>query len=61
MEKRYFNVDLLAEYLSVSPNTIRKWIRQDRIPFIRIHGSIRFDKQRIDVWMDKSSKKNLVH
>jgi len=41
----------VAQYLKVDPWTIYNWIRDDKIPAIRIVGSWRFKKQDIDKWL----------
>lgn len=59
MERRWFSVAEIAEYLGVSPNTIRKWIRTGKIPFCRLNGAIRFDINEIEQWTAK--KKKLIY
>jgi hypothetical protein len=31
-------------------NTLRKWVRTRKIPFIKLNGSIRFSPEAIQVW-----------
>lgn len=50
MEKRFLSVTEVAEYLSLSQSAIRKWIRTGQIPFSRINGAIRFDREKIEKW-----------
>ncbi len=57
MERRYYKVESIAEYLSVSIAAIRKWIRLGKIPFSRLNGAIRFDIQEIDIWAGKNRVK----
>ena len=49
--KRYYSVNEIAQYLGVSSAGIRKWIRCDCIPFIKINGAIRFDIEKISKWI----------
>ncbi|NCC71589.1 DNA-binding protein [bacterium] len=44
MERIVFNVKEIAKYLSVSESTIRKLIREKKIPHFRIYSKILFDK-----------------
>lgn len=59
MEKRYLSVEEIAIYLGFSKSAIRKWIRLGTIPYSRINGGIRFDKQKIDKWVYSKSTKTL--
>jgi len=51
--KRYLSVKNLAMYLDISEKTLRKWIDQRRIPFVRFRNStaIRFDILEIEKWI----------
>ena len=51
MDQRYFTVKEVAKYLRVGEGTIRSWMRFNKIPFSKVNGSIRFDKEIIDEWM----------
>lgn len=42
----------LSNYLCVSESTIRKMVREYKIPFIRILSKILFDKSKIDFWIE---------
>lgn len=53
MEKRFYRVDEISQYLGFKINTIRKWIRCGEIPFCRINGGIRFDIKEIERWIEK--------
>lgn len=56
MEKRYFNAKETANYLGMSPNSIRAWVRLRRIPFVKFGRSVRFDKQKIDLWAESRER-----
>jgi len=47
---QYESVRTLARRLSVHPETVRRWVRDDSIPFIRIGGVVRFDTAEVDQW-----------
>ncbi len=53
MKKEYLTVNDIAELLSVSPKTIRKYVWQKTIPYLKINGHIRFEKVRIDEWLEE--------
>lgn len=50
-EKRMLSVKELAEYLCVSESTVRKMVRESRIPFTKILSKILFNKSVIDNWL----------
>ena len=56
VQKRFYKVDEVSEYLGFSENTIRKWIRLGMIPFARLNGGIRFDIQEIDKWTTRNKR-----
>jgi excisionase family DNA binding protein len=41
----------VAEHLQVKPATVYAWATQQKIPFLKIHGVIRFDREAIDEWL----------
>ena len=41
----------LAEQLHIKPATLYAWAAQDKIPCLRIHGLLRFDRQTIHDWL----------
>ena len=55
IEKRFLNVPEVAKYLGLSISAIRKWVRLGKIPFNKVNGSIRFDIERINRWIDQKS------
>lgn len=49
----------LSEYLSIKQKTLYSWTAQGKIPFVKIHGLIRFQKEEIDTWIEGFRKKGL--
>jgi excisionase family DNA binding protein len=49
--KKVLNVKKLKDYLSVSESTIRKLVRENKVPFFRIASKILFDQEVIDKWL----------
>ena len=43
----------VAEFLGVSPATIRDWRQDGLIPYIKIKGCLRFDRDDIMKWLEK--------
>ena len=52
--KQMLTVRELADYLCVSESTIRKMVRESRIPFIKIISKILFNKSVIDNWIESN-------
>jgi len=48
----YWDVKKLSEYLSIKPSTLYGWVSRNHIPFVRIHGLIRFNQQEIGQWIE---------
>ena len=42
----------VAKFMSVSDKTIRKWCAEGRIPHGRLAGTIRFDRDQLQEWVD---------
>lgn len=53
MLKRFMNIQEASEYLGFSSHTIYAWTSQRRIPFVKIGGRLRFDKQKLDKWIEE--------
>jgi excisionase family DNA binding protein len=52
-EKRFLDVEAVADYLSLSPYTIRTWVKTGRIPFVKLGRSVRFDLRELDIWLKR--------
>jgi excisionase family DNA binding protein len=48
-------IDDLASYLRVSRRTIYEWLKQNKIPALKLVGQWRFRKEKIDSWIEKQS------
>ena len=51
MANKLYNVAELADILSISPNTIRRWIMQKRIPFVKMGNRVRFRDEDVETIM----------
>jgi PTS system nitrogen regulatory IIA component len=48
-------IDDLTDYLKVSRRTIYEWLKHNKIPAIKLVGQWRFQKDKIDYWMEHQS------
>ena len=51
----WMTVEQLADYLSVSPGTIRNWVSQRYVPYAKKGRMVRFHRQKIDTWLAADS------
>ena len=51
MSAEIMDIRDLAEYLSMSPSTLYRWVEAGEIPCTRIGRNIRFRKVDIDLWL----------
>lgn len=54
--RKVLNVKEVKDYLSVSESTIRKLVRENKIPYFRIASKILFDQDKIDKWIESNEK-----
>lgn len=50
-QKEIMNTQEIADYIGVCPSKIRQWIREKRIPYIRLDGRILFLRTEIIKWL----------
>ena len=50
----------VADRLSVSIKTIRKWTCQRSIPFIKLGASVRFREDDLEDWIKRNRQKRLT-
>ena len=51
MEKRYVNVNDIANYLGMSKPSIYRYAESRKIPFLKIGKVLRFDVVEIEKWL----------
>lgn len=56
VNRKFLNVEQVANYLGFSKSAIRKWIRTSQIPYCRVNSGIRFDIVKIDEWIGNNSE-----
>ena len=58
--RKVLNVKEVKEYLSVSKSTIRKLVRENKIPYFRVASKILFDQEKINQWIEFQSNGDKV-
>lgn len=53
----WLTVEEVAEYLSVSPGTVRNWVSQQYIPHAKRGRVVRFHRDQIDAWLSRGACK----
>jgi excisionase family DNA binding protein len=53
--KKLLKAAEIAEYLSVTLSTIRKWTHYKFIPHVKIGRVVRYDLSVIDEWLDSKA------
>jgi predicted DNA-binding transcriptional regulator AlpA len=54
--KRLLKIKDVAELTQLQPSTIRKYVLNETIPFIKLEASIRFDPAIIKLWIEERTK-----
>ena len=52
---RLVDVQVLAGYLDVAPDTIYTMVSQRRIPYVKVGRLLKFDLKAIDAWIARNS------
>ena len=55
MEERWLTVDDICQYLSVSKETVYKWIEKRNMPGHRVGRRWMFEKEELDDWVRSGS------
>jgi excisionase family DNA binding protein len=53
--REVMNIRQAAQYLGVSPDTLYKYVNEQRIPAFKLGNRWRFKKSRLDQWMEEKS------
>jgi excisionase family DNA binding protein len=51
-------IEELADYLKVTRRTIYDWLKNNKIPALKLVGQWRFKKDKIDAWLDQQAQHN---
>jgi excisionase family DNA binding protein len=57
--KEVMTVREASQYLGISPDTLYKYLSEDRIPAFKLGNRWRFKKDLLDRWMEKKSERVL--
>ena len=55
--KEVMNLREASQYLGVSPDTLYKYLGEDKIPAFKLGNRWRFKKDLLDRWMEKKSER----
>jgi predicted DNA-binding transcriptional regulator AlpA len=53
MIQKYVRAEDVAAYTALSVNTIRAYVLQKKIPYIKRNGVVIFDLNEIDTWLQQ--------
>jgi excisionase family DNA binding protein len=53
--REVMNIRQAAQYLGVSPDTLYKYVNEQKIPAFKLGNRWRFKKSKIDQWMEEQS------
>lgn len=51
--ERLWTVADVAEYLGVTERTVRTWQHSQRLPYLKIGGTVRFRPSDVRTWIDR--------
>lgn len=57
--KKLIGIKKLAEQLDTTPHTLYDWVYRRKIPYNKINGSIKFDVEEIDKWIEERKQEAL--
>jgi len=52
--REVMNIRQASQYLGVSPDTLYKYVGEQKIPAFKLGNRWRFKKSRLDQWMEES-------
>jgi excisionase family DNA binding protein len=55
--REVMNIRQASQYLGVSPDTLYKYVNEQKIPAFKLGNRWRFKKSKIDQWMEEQSVK----
>lgn len=58
MEKRFFSCREIATYLGTCEKTVRRLCDRGELPAVRLGGSVKIDKKRLDEMLEKRELEN---
>ena len=58
--REVMNIRQASQYLGVSPDTLYKYVGEQKIPAFKLGNRWRFKKSRLDQWMEEKSNQTEV-
>ena len=58
--REVMNIRQASQYLGVSPDTLYKYVSEERIPAFKLGNRWKFKKSLLDTWMEDQSLNNEV-
>ena len=55
--RRLLDIDEVADYTGLSIHTLYTMVSQGRIPYVKLGSRTKFDRSKIDQWIDAHSVK----
>ena len=55
-DKKLIGIEDLAEFLSISKNTVYSWVNQRKIPYFKIGRLVKFDSAEIEIWLKERKR-----
>jgi len=55
IKSRLVAIHQVAQYLSLSPETLYKMVSQRRIPYVKVGRLLRFDLAKVDQWLKQNT------
>ena len=59
MSKQICDIKAMSTYLNISVSEIRKLVRERRIPFFRLGNRLKFDLEKINLWIEEKHENEL--
>ena len=55
MSRQLLTIEELSGYIGITANTAYSWVSQKKIPYIKVGRLVRFDKAKINEWLEGNS------
>ena len=52
--REIMSIPKAAQYLDQSEHTLRKWVKERKVPHSKINGTLKFRKSRLDAWVKRN-------
>jgi excisionase family DNA binding protein len=45
----------VSRVTTIKVNTLRKWVTQKKIPYVKVNGAVRFNAEEIKTWLESQA------